>query len=151
MLPVSCGCSSGPAGAEQTTGFSLTLEPTKTKLVEFGRVAQRHAGKHGRNRRRRSIFWALRCIVRSVRTPECAGEVVEQRKDRCRRHSRNRRRFPLGKHRRVEPENRRRDAHFSQPLAMLIGLAPSILASWPTSEPTGPLAAATTMVSPDGR
>ncbi|GEC35633.1 group II intron reverse transcriptase/maturase [Sinorhizobium fredii] len=30
--------------------FGLTLEPTKTKLVEFGRFAQRHAGKHGRNR-----------------------------------------------------------------------------------------------------
>jgi RNA-directed DNA polymerase len=30
--------------------FDLTLEPTKTKLVEFGRFAQRHAGKHGRNR-----------------------------------------------------------------------------------------------------
>jgi group II intron reverse transcriptase/maturase len=30
--------------------FSLTLEPTKTKLVEFGRFAQRHAGKRGRNR-----------------------------------------------------------------------------------------------------
>ena len=30
--------------------FSLTLEPTKTKLVEFGRFAQRHASKHGRNR-----------------------------------------------------------------------------------------------------
>ena len=30
--------------------FSLTLEPTKTKLVEFGRFAQRHAGKHGRRR-----------------------------------------------------------------------------------------------------
>src|SRR5580692_7201567 len=28
----------------------LTLEPTKTKLVEFGRFAQRHASKHGRNR-----------------------------------------------------------------------------------------------------
>jgi len=25
--------------------FSLTLETTKTKLVEFGRFAQRHAGK----------------------------------------------------------------------------------------------------------
>ena len=25
--------------------FGLTLEPTKTKLVEFGRFAQRHAGK----------------------------------------------------------------------------------------------------------
>jgi RNA-directed DNA polymerase len=30
--------------------FDLTLEPTKTKLVEFGRFAQRHAGKHGRSR-----------------------------------------------------------------------------------------------------
>jgi RNA-directed DNA polymerase len=30
--------------------FGLTLEPTKTKLVEFGRFAQRHASKHGRNR-----------------------------------------------------------------------------------------------------
>ena len=29
--------------------FGLTLEPTKTKLVEFGRFAQRHAGKRGRN------------------------------------------------------------------------------------------------------
>jgi RNA-directed DNA polymerase len=30
--------------------FGLALEPTKTKLVEFGRFAQRHAGKRGRNR-----------------------------------------------------------------------------------------------------
>jgi hypothetical protein len=30
--------------------FSLTLEPSKTKLVEFGRFAQRHAGKRGRKR-----------------------------------------------------------------------------------------------------
>jgi len=30
--------------------FGLTLEPTKTKLVEFGRFAQRHASKHGRRR-----------------------------------------------------------------------------------------------------
>ncbi len=30
--------------------FSLTLEPTKTKLVEFGRFAHRHAGKRGRRR-----------------------------------------------------------------------------------------------------
>jgi group II intron reverse transcriptase/maturase len=30
--------------------FGLTLEPTKTKLVEFGRFAQQHAGKHGRKR-----------------------------------------------------------------------------------------------------
>jgi group II intron reverse transcriptase/maturase len=30
--------------------FNLVLEPTKTKLVEFGRFAQRHACKHGRKR-----------------------------------------------------------------------------------------------------
>jgi hypothetical protein len=30
--------------------FCLTLEPTKTKLVEFGRFAQRNAGKHGKKR-----------------------------------------------------------------------------------------------------
>ena len=30
--------------------FGLTLEPSKTKLVEFGRFAQRHAGKRGRKR-----------------------------------------------------------------------------------------------------
>jgi len=30
--------------------FSLTLEPDKTRLVEFGRFAQRHAGKRGRTR-----------------------------------------------------------------------------------------------------
>ena len=30
--------------------FSLTLEPTKTKLVEFGRFAQRHVSKRGRKR-----------------------------------------------------------------------------------------------------
>src|SRR5439155_24434200 len=30
--------------------FGLTLESTKTKRVEFGRCAQRHASKSGRNR-----------------------------------------------------------------------------------------------------
>jgi group II intron reverse transcriptase/maturase len=30
--------------------FGLTLEPSKTKLVEFGRFAQRHAPKRGRER-----------------------------------------------------------------------------------------------------
>jgi group II intron reverse transcriptase/maturase len=36
--------------AKRLGRFSLTLEPTKTKLVEFGRFAQRHAGKRGRRR-----------------------------------------------------------------------------------------------------
>src|SRR5215475_5968381 len=39
--------------------FGLTLEPTKTKLVEFGRFAQRHAGKRGRNRPETIYFLAL--------------------------------------------------------------------------------------------
>jgi RNA-directed DNA polymerase len=30
--------------------FSLTLEPSKTKLVEFGRYAHKYAGKRGRKR-----------------------------------------------------------------------------------------------------
>ena len=30
--------------------FGLSLEPTKTKLVEFGRCAQKYAGKRGRRR-----------------------------------------------------------------------------------------------------
>ena len=34
--------------AKRLRRFSLTLEPAKTKLVEFGRYAHRHAGKRGR-------------------------------------------------------------------------------------------------------
>jgi len=40
--------------------FGLTLEPTKTKLVEFGRFAQRHAGKRGRKRPETIYFLGLR-------------------------------------------------------------------------------------------
>jgi hypothetical protein len=40
--------------------FGLTLEPTKTKLVEFGRFAQRHAGKRGRSRPETIYFLASR-------------------------------------------------------------------------------------------
>ena len=36
--------------AKRLRRFNLILEPTKTKLVEFGRYAQRHAGKRGRKR-----------------------------------------------------------------------------------------------------
>lgn len=39
--------------------FSLTLEPTKTKLVEFGRFAQRHASKRGRRRPETIYFLGL--------------------------------------------------------------------------------------------
>ena len=36
--------------AKRLGRFSLTLEPTKTKLVEFGRFAHRHASNRGRKR-----------------------------------------------------------------------------------------------------
>jgi RNA-directed DNA polymerase len=36
--------------AKRLRRFSLTLEPTKTKRVEFGRYAHRHASKRGRKR-----------------------------------------------------------------------------------------------------
>jgi len=36
--------------AKRLRRFSLTLEPTKTKLVEFGRYAQKYASKRGRKR-----------------------------------------------------------------------------------------------------
>ncbi len=39
--------------------FGLTLELSKTKLVEFGRFAQRHAGKRGRNRPETIYFLGL--------------------------------------------------------------------------------------------
>ncbi|MER9484251.1 reverse transcriptase domain-containing protein [Mesorhizobium sp. M0494] len=37
--------------------FGLSLEPTKTKLVEFGRFTQRHAGKRQKSTRKPSTFW----------------------------------------------------------------------------------------------
>jgi group II intron reverse transcriptase/maturase len=36
--------------AKRLSRFNMTLEPAKTKLVEFGRYAQRHAEKRGRKR-----------------------------------------------------------------------------------------------------
>jgi RNA-directed DNA polymerase len=39
--------------------FGLTLEPTKTKLVEFGRFAQRYASKRGRSRPETISFLGL--------------------------------------------------------------------------------------------
>src|SRR3954464_2579574 len=39
--------------------FGLTLEPTKTKLVEFGRFAHRHASRHGRKRPETIYFLGL--------------------------------------------------------------------------------------------
>ena len=45
--------------AKRLRRFSLTLEPTKTKLVEFGRYAHRHASKRGRKRPETIYFLGL--------------------------------------------------------------------------------------------
>ena len=36
--------------AQENGKFGLTLEPAKTKLVEFGRFAQKYASQRGRKR-----------------------------------------------------------------------------------------------------
>ena len=45
--------------ANRLRRFNLTVEPAKTKLVEFGRNAQRHAGKRGRKRPETIYFWGF--------------------------------------------------------------------------------------------
>jgi hypothetical protein len=40
--------------------FSLTLEPTKTQIVEFGRFADKYASKRGRKRPETRSAYALR-------------------------------------------------------------------------------------------
>jgi len=47
--------------------FSLTLELTKTKLVEFGRFAYRHASKRGRKRPETIYFLGLLCTALAIR------------------------------------------------------------------------------------
>ena len=51
--------------------FGLTLEPTKTKLVEFGRFADKYASKHGRRRPETIYFlgFTLYC------TPQSEGQL----------------------------------------------------------------------------
>lgn len=50
--------------AQRLRKFCLNLEPTKTKLVEFGRFAHRHARKRGRKRPETIYFlgFTLYCI-----------------------------------------------------------------------------------------
>jgi len=45
--------------------FGLELEPNKTKLVEFGRFAERDAGKHGRNRPETLYFLGFYNLLRT--------------------------------------------------------------------------------------
>jgi hypothetical protein len=44
--------------------FGLALGPNKTKLVEFGRFAQTHAGKRGRNRPEMIYFLGFRLYAK---------------------------------------------------------------------------------------
>src|SRR3954453_5350165 len=51
VLSISRGCTTPPRSSAQTARqVRPSLEPTKTKLVEFGRFAHRHASRHGRKR-----------------------------------------------------------------------------------------------------
>ena len=51
MFSVPSRCITCPGcPAQRLAKFNLTLEPNKTKLVEFGRFAARHAPKRGRRR-----------------------------------------------------------------------------------------------------
>jgi hypothetical protein len=43
------------------------LEPTKSKLVEFGRYAHRHANKRGRRRPETIYFLGLPCTALAIR------------------------------------------------------------------------------------
>lgn len=53
--------------AKRLRRFGLTLEPAKTKLVEFGRYAHRHAGKRGHKRPETIHFLVLPCIALAIR------------------------------------------------------------------------------------
>ena len=59
LLHIPKRSAAGVDGQTVAGKFGLALEPTKTKLVEFGRFAQRHAGKRGRNRPETIYFLGL--------------------------------------------------------------------------------------------
>src|SRR5712675_634426 len=64
--------------------FGVALEPTKTKLVEFGRFAQKHAGKRGRNRPETIYFLGL--TLYCTRNRKCIFNVgMRTEKSRLRR------------------------------------------------------------------
>jgi len=58
LFPVSVGRSARTGRSASSVGpIGLTLEPSKTKLVEFGRFAARHAGKRGGRKRPETIYF----------------------------------------------------------------------------------------------
>jgi hypothetical protein len=59
------------------------LEPTKTKLVEFGRFAQKHAGKRGRNRPETIYFLGLTLYWRLIPLSQVVPHLAfEERRTR---------------------------------------------------------------------
>jgi hypothetical protein len=59
--------------------FSLTLEPTKTKLVEFGRFAHRHSGKRGRKRSETIYFLGFTLYCKREERPHDTGNTARSR------------------------------------------------------------------------
>ena len=51
----------------------MTLEPTKTKLVEFGRFADKYASKRGR-KRPETIYFLGFTLASHTRLPDDAGQ-----------------------------------------------------------------------------
>ena len=73
---VSGGCTSRTSSLRKRLGkFGFELEPSKTKLVEFGRFAQRHACRRGRKRPETIYFLGF--------TLYC----TRNRKGKCHRHA----------------------------------------------------------------
>jgi group II intron reverse transcriptase/maturase len=82
--------------------FSLTLEPSKTKLVEFGRYAQRHASKRGRKRPETIYFlgFTLYCTLNQKGNFRVGLRTEKSRLRRAFMHlqdqMRRRRHLPIG-------------------------------------------------------
>jgi RNA-directed DNA polymerase len=74
--------------------FSLTLEPTKIKLVEFGRFAQRHASKHGRRRPETIYFVGFTLYCTHNRKGNFKVGMRTEKSQRCAIGCRRRRHAP---------------------------------------------------------
>ena len=58
--------------------FGLTLDAQKTKLVEFGRFAQKWASKRGRKRPETITFWGSRCTALAIRKATFGWDCVRK-------------------------------------------------------------------------
>ncbi len=61
---------------ERLGRFSLSLEPSKTRLVEFGRFAQRHAPKRGRKRPETLYFLGFTFLLHAQSKGKFQGGTV---------------------------------------------------------------------------